>query len=151
MTHQRWNPHRTARAMLALGLLVWCTGGALGRPALAATRTVLAEAEELACAPRLAAGEPLSPFTLVGSQEGYLKNLLRPSDSIVVGAGVGAGTDQGLAVGQQYFLRRTFIPRFSARTDPPGPPWAQDRRVDSNRSHPADSCRRDRRACVRRL
>ena len=117
MTHQRWNPHRTARAMLAFGLLVWCTGSALGRPAPAVMQTVLAKAEELACAPRLAAGGPLSPFTLVGSQEGYLKNLLGPGDSIVIGA----GTDQGLTVGQQYFVRRTFIPRYSDRTDPQAP------------------------------
>ena len=85
MTHQRWNPHRTARAMLAFGLLVWCTGSALARPAPAVTQTVLAEGEELACAPRRAARGPLSPLTLVGSQEGYLKNLLGPGDSIVMG------------------------------------------------------------------
>ena len=114
MTQQRWNPHRTARAMLAFGLLVWCTGSALARPAPAVTQTVLAEAEELACAPRRAAGGPLSPLTLVGSQEGYLKNLLGPGDSIVIGA----GPDQGLAVGQQYFVRRTFMPRYSDRSDP---------------------------------
>ncbi len=116
MTHQRWNPHPTARAMLAFGLLVWW-GSAFARPAPAATQTVLAEAEELACAPRLAAGRPLSPFTLVGSQEGYLKNLLGPGDSLVIGA----GTDQGLAVGQQYFVRRTFIPRYSDRSDSQAP------------------------------
>ena len=52
MTHQSWNPHRIARAMLAFGLLVWCTGSALARPAPAVTQTVLAEGEELACAPR---------------------------------------------------------------------------------------------------
>ena len=52
MTQQRWNPHRTARATLAFGLLVWCTGSTLARPAPAVTQTVLAEAEELACAPR---------------------------------------------------------------------------------------------------
>ena len=79
MTRQRWNPHRTARAMLAFGLLVWCTDSILARPAPATTQTVLTEAEELACAPRLAAGGPLSPFTLVGSQEGSLKNLLGPA------------------------------------------------------------------------
>ena len=114
MTQQRWNPHRTARATLAFGLLVWCTGSAIARPAPALTQTVLAEAEELACAPRRAAGGPLSPFTLVGSQEGSLKNLLGPGDSLVIGA----GTDQGLAVSQQYFVRRTFIPRYSDRSDP---------------------------------
>ena len=115
MTHQRWNPHRTARAMLAFGLLVWCTGSALARPAPAATQMVISKAEELACAPRVAAAGPLSPLTLVGLQEGSLKNLLGPGDSIVIGA----GTDQGLAVGQQYFVRRrTFIPRYSDRTDP---------------------------------
>ena len=117
MTQQRWNPHRTARAMLAFGFLVWCTGSALARPAPAVTQTVLADAEELACAPRRAAGGPLSPLTLVGSQEGYLKNLLGPGDSIVIGA----GTDQGLAVGQRYFVRRTFIPRYSDRTDSQAP------------------------------
>ena len=110
MTQQRWNPHRTARAMLAFGLLVSCTGSALARPA--ATQTVLAETEELACAPRLAVGWPLSPLTLVGSQEGPLKNLLGPGDRLVIPA----GTDQGLAVGQQYFVRRTFVPRSGDRS-----------------------------------
>ena len=116
MTHQRWNPHRTARAMLAFGLLVWCTGSALARPAPAATQTALTEAEELACAPRLAGG-PLGPLTLVGSQEGSRKTLLGPGDSLVIAA----GADQGLAVGQQYFVRRTFIPRYSDRTDSQAP------------------------------
>ena len=96
--------------MLAFGLLVWCTGNALARPA--ATQTVLAETEELACAPRLAAGGPLSPLTLVGSQEGPSKNLLGPGDRLVIAA----GTDQGLAVGQQYFVRRTFVQGYGNRT-----------------------------------
>ena len=46
-----------------------------------------------------------------------MKNLLGPGNSIVIGA----GTDQGLAVGQQYFVRRTFIPRYSDRTDSQAP------------------------------
>ena len=82
--------------MLAFGLPVWRTDSALARPAPAVTQTILAEAEDLACAPRRAPGGPLSPFTLVGSQEGLSEKLLGPGDSLVIGA----GTDQGPAVGQ---------------------------------------------------
>ncbi len=89
-----------AASMTALVALAPPAAGQPGAP------QPIASPEELACAPALAWGPPPRPIVLLGSQEGGAKDMMGPSDALVVGAGRNRGVD----VGQRYFVRRVQRP-----------------------------------------
>lgn len=60
----------------------------------------------LACAPGLTFDPPPTPLRVTGSQNGFIHRALAPGDLITINA----GTDNGIAVGQQYYTRRA-VPR----------------------------------------
>ena len=60
----------------------------------------------LACAPALTFEAPPTPLRVTGSQNAFIHRALAPGDLITINA----GTDNGIAVGQQYYTRRA-VPR----------------------------------------
>ena len=60
----------------------------------------------LACAPALTFEAPPTPLRVTGSQNAFVHRALAPGDLVTINA----GTDNGIAVGQQYYTRRA-VPR----------------------------------------
>ena len=113
MTFQRCSTRYIVCLMLAFGLVV---GGAQSPVAQAATgqdqnqdamRDAIARPQEIACAPRLAIGEASSPITLIGSAADPAKTLFGPGDALVISG----GTEQGVGMGQEYFVRSVLTAR----------------------------------------
>lgn len=57
---------------------------------------------ELGCAPFLTTAPPDKRFRVTGSQDTVVKGMMAPGDTLVVNAGV----EQGVQVGQEFFVRR---------------------------------------------
>jgi hypothetical protein len=60
------------------------------------------EVMELACAPTLAFAAPTPSLLITGGQDSFTKHSYAPGDLITINA----GTDNGIEVGQEYFVRR---------------------------------------------
>ena len=100
-------PFRMRGLTLALAMLLPGTGAMAQAGAGAPDPEVaVARPVELGCAPRAAWAEPIDPIRLIGSQEGQAKRMYGPGDSIIVSAGL----DHGLAVGQEFYVRRQHRP-----------------------------------------
>ena len=65
-----------------------------------------AEVFAQACAPSLTYDIPPTPLRVTGSQEAVVRETMSPGDLVTINA----GTDNGIDVGQRYFVRR-IIPR----------------------------------------
>ena len=61
-----------------------------------------AEVLELACAPKLTFEEPPTPVRVTGSQNSDVHTMFGPGDLITINA----GSDNGIDVGQEYYVRR---------------------------------------------
>ncbi|MGE0591358.1 MAG: hypothetical protein AB7G23_05300 [Vicinamibacterales bacterium] len=61
-----------------------------------------AEVLSLACAPRLAPSVPDRTLSVVGGQDSFIRRIHAPGDLITLNA----GTEQGLEVGQEFYVRR---------------------------------------------
>ena len=111
MTLQRCHTRYIVCLMLTFGLVVRdaqspVTQAAPGQDE-GAMRDAIARPHEIACAPRLAIGEPSSPITLIGSAADPAKTLFGPGDALIISG----GTERGVAVGQEYFVRGLFTAR----------------------------------------
>jgi hypothetical protein len=62
---------------------------------------------ELACAPTLAYEEPPMPLRLTGGQDSFVRRSYMPGDLVTINA----GTANGIAVGQEFFVRRPQVSR----------------------------------------
>lgn len=97
---------RTPAVAAAAVLLLVCPMAAQRGPAPAASglpASVLA----LACAPGLAVTAPASSLRITGGQDSFARHNFIPGDLVTVGA----GTRDGLAVGQRFFVRRPQVSR----------------------------------------
>jgi hypothetical protein len=56
----------------------------------------------LACAPTMVYEAPATPLRITGGQDSFVRRIYRPGDLITINA----GTDNGIEVGQQYYVRR---------------------------------------------
>src|SRR5215218_4662028 len=64
--------------------------------------------EQIACAPMSLAAPPVNTIRVAGGQvQG--RNMFAPGEPLVINA----GTSQGLSPGQQYFVRRYVVDRFT--------------------------------------
>ena len=117
MTFQRCNTRDIVCLTLGLGLVGWGTQRPVAQVTHDDVPGAVARRHEIACAPRLAVGEPSSPITLIGSDEGPTKTLFGPGDALVISG----GTEQGVAVDQEYFVRRVFAARTVDPTNPHPP------------------------------
>lgn len=111
MILQRSNTRYIVCLMLGFGLVVRGAQSPVAQAAPGqdedAMRDAIARPYEIACAPRLALGEPSSPLTLIGSAADPAKTLFWPGDALVISG----GAEQGVAVGQEYFVRGVFTAR----------------------------------------
>jgi hypothetical protein len=83
-------------------LAVPATPGAQRGPA--PTSTGLAAAQlALACAPTLTFADPQMPLRVTGGQDSFTRRIFMPGDLITINA----GTENGIAVGQEFYVRRT--------------------------------------------
>jgi hypothetical protein len=71
----------------------------------------------LACSPTLATGAPQSPLRVMGGQDSFTRRNYQPGDLVTINA----GTQNGIEVGQQYFVRRVqTIGKQTATAKTPG-------------------------------
>jgi len=66
-----------------------------------------ADVVALACAPTLAFEQPLASLLITGGQDASTRHGFRPGDLITING----GSDNGIEVGQEYFVRRVEAPR----------------------------------------
>lgn len=62
-------------------------------------------ANDLACSPYLTMTLPDGRFRVIGSMDTFVKTMMAPPDTVVINAGL----QQGLQIGQEFFVRR--VPR----------------------------------------
>jgi hypothetical protein len=84
-------------ALLAAGGAVLAQTG----PAPAGTH-LPAEIIELACAPTLTFEAPVPSLLVTGGQDASTRHMFRPGDLVTING----GSDNGIAVGQEYYVRR---------------------------------------------
>ena len=104
--------------------LAFCTAALLAAVApLAAQRGPAPEMTHLpadviaqACAPTLAFERPLESLLITGGQDASTRHVYGPGDLVTINA----GSDNGIEVGQEYYVRRLQAPRGSSmsRTAP---------------------------------
>jgi hypothetical protein len=101
---------RHPRCVLAAAALV-----AAGAPLLAQTGPPPSmthldpEVIGLACAPSLAFARPMTSLLITGGQDASTRHIFRPGDLLAING----GSDNGIEVGQEYFVRRVLGPRGS--------------------------------------
>jgi len=89
--------------MLGAALTVLPTMLAAQRgPAPASTR-LAPEILALACAPTLVAADPAMPLRVTGGQDSFTRRIFMPGDLITINA----GRENGIEVGQEFYVRRT--------------------------------------------
>ena len=87
--------------VLAAGLLASTPLAAQRGPAPAVTR-LGPEVLALACRPSLVFEAPPTPLRITGGQDSFVRYSFSPGDLITINA----GTDNGIEVGQEYYVRR---------------------------------------------
>ena len=108
---------RVASIALALALTLPAAAGAQTPASPRLVPPPASVAADLACAPFLTYAPPKSQLRVTGSQDTYVKQMMGPGDTLVINGGV----DQGLQVGQEYFVRRVTR-TFGARGPDPNHP-----------------------------
>jgi len=85
-------------AVLAATLSVAAQKG----PAPEASTHLSAEVLSLACSPTLVYEPPPTPLRITGGQDSFVRRTFQPGDLVTINA----GTDNGIEVGQEFFVRR---------------------------------------------
>jgi hypothetical protein len=70
----------------------------------------------LACAPTMVFETPATPLRVVGGQDSFVRRVYQPGDLITINA----GTDNGIEVGQEYYVRRVQSGRGVMTRENPG-------------------------------
>ena len=91
----------TAALLAAGGPLVAQTGPAPGATHLDA------EVIALACSPTLVFTPPMTSLLITGGQDASTRHMFRPGDLVTING----GSDNGIEVGQEYYVRRVQAPR----------------------------------------
>jgi hypothetical protein len=92
------------RSLLAAGLLSSVPLSAQTGPASRPTG-LQADTLALACAPSLAFETPATPLRVTGGQDTFVRRIYQPGDLITINA----GTENGMAVGQEFYTRRVQV------------------------------------------
>jgi hypothetical protein len=140
MTVQTTTAASLAAAVLAAALPVLAQRAPMPQPV-----NLPPEVLSLACAPKLTFEVPPTPLRVTGSQESNVHRMLGPGDLITINA----GTDNGVEVGQEYYVRRAVpIERRPISRDNPATIrtsawiriWAVDREMSlATITHACDS------------
>jgi hypothetical protein len=100
---------RSIRTLFTFALL-GTAGSAVAQTGPAPTPTPLGgDVIALACAPTLAFERPLASLLITGGQDAATRHGFRPGDLITING----GSDNGIEVGQEYYVRRVQAPRGS--------------------------------------
>jgi hypothetical protein len=70
----------------------------------------------LACAPTMVYEAPPTPLRIMGGQDSFVRRIFRPGDLITINAGL----DNGIEVGQEYYVRRVQPGRGVMTRENPG-------------------------------
>ncbi len=97
----------TTGVLLAAGLLFTAVAAAQRGPAPASTN-LPSDVLALACAPVATFVEPPMPLRVTGGQDSSIRETYSPGDLVTINAGI----ENGIEVGQEYFVRRIQPPRF---------------------------------------
>ena len=92
----------------AAGVLTAASPAAAQRGPAAAASHVPADVLALACAPNITYDEPIVPIRVTGGQDSFQRRIYSPGDLVTINA----GTDNGIEVGQEYFVRRLKVDRL---------------------------------------
>jgi hypothetical protein len=101
----------TTGILLAAGILATAVQAAQRGPAPTATN-LPPDVLGLACAPVATPGEPPMPLRITGGQDSSVRHTYSPGDLVTINAGI----ENGIEVGQEYFVRRLQLPRFGKAT-----------------------------------
>ena len=91
------------RMLVAATLLAMAAPTAAQRAPAPAATNLPPEVLALACAPTLAYSVPPATFRITGGQDSIVRRTYQPGDLVTVNG----GTDNGFAVGQEFYVRRT--------------------------------------------
>src|SRR5688500_5966481 len=94
----RLNGLMLTAALLAATLSVAAQKG----PAPQASTNLPADVLSLACSPTLVYEAPPTPLRITGGQDSFARRTFQPGDLLTINA----GTDNGIDVGQEFFVRR---------------------------------------------
>jgi hypothetical protein len=93
---------RLFHALVAAGLLA-ATGPAAAQHGPSPSPSTLApDVLALACAPTMVYEAPATPIRIMGGQDSFVRRIYRPGDLVTINA----GTDNGIEIGQEYYVRR---------------------------------------------
>jgi hypothetical protein len=96
---------RTTFALLGAALAAATTVTAQRAPAALPTG-LRPEVLALACAPSLAFEAPVAPMRVTGGQDSGVRHMHAPGDLVTINA----GSDNGIKVGQEFYVRRVSAP-----------------------------------------
>src|SRR5882672_158942 len=95
----------TRLALTAIVLASLTVAGAAQRAPAPALTHLPPDVLALACAPKAAYEIPARPLRITGGQDAVARRIYAPGDLVTVNA----GTDNGIEVGQEYYVRRVLI------------------------------------------
>jgi hypothetical protein len=101
---------RLFHTVLAVGLLAAAVPAAAQRGPASRPSTLSADVLELACAPTMVVEAPPTPLRIMGGQDSFVRRIFQPGDLVTINA----GTDNGIEVGQEYYVRRAQVSGRSA-------------------------------------
>jgi len=104
------------RAFCVAALLAAAVPLSAQRGPAASMSNVPPEILALACAPAITYDTPPMPLHLTGGQDAFVRRNYAPGDLVTINA----GTQNGITVGQEFFIRRVQTDRSSVSRATPG-------------------------------
>ena len=103
------------RAFCVAALLAVAAPLSAQRGPAASTSHLSPDVLALACAPATASGTPQMPLHITGGQDAFVRRNYAPGDLVTINAGM----QNGITIGQEFFIRRVQADRMSvSRTSP---------------------------------
>jgi hypothetical protein len=97
----------TAAVLFAVGLMAATSPARAQRGPAATTTKLSAEVLSLACSPGAALEPPPTPLRITGGQDSFARRIYAPGDLVTINA----GRNNGIEVGQEYYVRRLQVDR----------------------------------------
>lgn len=96
---------RLFHTVLAAGLLAAAVPAAAQRGPAPRPSTLPSDVLALACAPTMVFEAPPTPLRITGGQDSFVRRIFHRGDLVTINA----GTDNGIEVGQEYYVRRAQV------------------------------------------
>jgi hypothetical protein len=107
---------RLFHTLVAAGLLAATVPAAAQQGPAPRPSTLTHDVLALACAPTMVYEAPPTPLRIMGGQDSFVRRIYRPGDLVTINA----GTDNGIEVGQEYYVRRVQAGRGVMTRENPG-------------------------------